>query len=376
MVRGCDIWVNVPRPPLEASGTSGIKSGGQRRPAAERARRLVARGLRRHQRLGDRRRGRPRPRRPGLAPRRRAVRAADRRGAAHLLRARRERLPTAWLAMVRAALRTIGPDFGAGRMVRDYVERIYPEVTAQRVEGGPARRVVRPRTCRARGRRALVLLAALAAPAAPPRAAFKGANGTLAYAGRAQRGARPAPARGRRRAAAAGPGPPVRPGVLAARDADRVLLAGRDLGRVRGRAEPARRSRSALSRGATRRGRRPATSSSSPAATRACARLYAVGGRRHARAAAHVRRRGRPLARLVRARAGGVRRAAATSWSCPPRGGATRHLTTGGADDRAPSWSPDGRRIAFTRLAERRPPPKKRKGKKRRSRRGGCASCA
>ena len=26
MVRGCDIWVNVPRPPLEASGTSGIKS--------------------------------------------------------------------------------------------------------------------------------------------------------------------------------------------------------------------------------------------------------------------------------------------------------------------------------------------------------------
>ena len=26
MARGCDVWVNVPRPPLEASGTSGIKS--------------------------------------------------------------------------------------------------------------------------------------------------------------------------------------------------------------------------------------------------------------------------------------------------------------------------------------------------------------
>ena len=26
MTRGCDVWVNVPRPPLEASGTSGIKS--------------------------------------------------------------------------------------------------------------------------------------------------------------------------------------------------------------------------------------------------------------------------------------------------------------------------------------------------------------
>ena len=34
MVRGCDVWVNVPRPPLEASGTSGIKSAHERRPAA------------------------------------------------------------------------------------------------------------------------------------------------------------------------------------------------------------------------------------------------------------------------------------------------------------------------------------------------------
>ena len=26
MTRGCDVWINVPRPPLEASGTSGMKS--------------------------------------------------------------------------------------------------------------------------------------------------------------------------------------------------------------------------------------------------------------------------------------------------------------------------------------------------------------
>ena len=26
MVRGCDVWLNLPRPPLEASGTSGMKS--------------------------------------------------------------------------------------------------------------------------------------------------------------------------------------------------------------------------------------------------------------------------------------------------------------------------------------------------------------
>ena len=26
LVRGCDLWLNLPRPPLEASGTSGMKA--------------------------------------------------------------------------------------------------------------------------------------------------------------------------------------------------------------------------------------------------------------------------------------------------------------------------------------------------------------
>jgi starch phosphorylase len=130
MVRGCDIWVNVPRPPLEASGTSGIKSGingglnlsvldgwwpeaydgtngwaiggevdadhdGQDwRHAGELYRLLCDEAL------------------PTYYER-------DENG-----------LPKAWLEMVRSALRTVGPGFGAGRMVGDYVERIYPEVTA------------------------------------------------------------------------------------------------------------------------------------------------------------------------------------------------------------------------------------------------------
>ena len=48
--------------------------GDQRGSPARGARRLVAGGLRRYERLGHQRRGRPRPRRPGLAPRRRADR--------------------------------------------------------------------------------------------------------------------------------------------------------------------------------------------------------------------------------------------------------------------------------------------------------------
>ena len=35
-------------------------------------------------------------------------------------------IPQRWLAMVRASLRTCGPEFGAGRMLEDYARQIYP----------------------------------------------------------------------------------------------------------------------------------------------------------------------------------------------------------------------------------------------------------
>jgi glycogen phosphorylase len=126
MVRGCDVWVNVPRPPLEASGTSGMKSavngglqlsvldgwwpeaydggngwaisgevdhdhGAQDWRHADELYRLLA---------------------DSVVP---AFYERDEDG-----------VPQRWLAMVRASLRVIGPRFGAGRMVRDYTERIYP----------------------------------------------------------------------------------------------------------------------------------------------------------------------------------------------------------------------------------------------------------
>ena len=68
-VRGCDVWLNLPRPPYEASGTSGMKAaatGG----LTERARWLVGGGVRRGQRVGAARRRRGRFRRPGRAGRR------------------------------------------------------------------------------------------------------------------------------------------------------------------------------------------------------------------------------------------------------------------------------------------------------------------
>jgi starch phosphorylase len=126
MVRGCDIWVNVPRPPLEASGTSGIKSamnGGLQLSVLDGWWPEAYDGSNGWAISGevDKDHG-----------------AQDWRHADELYRLLTdeavptfysrdaEGLPQGWLDMVRNALRTIGPNFGAGRMVRDYAEKIYP----------------------------------------------------------------------------------------------------------------------------------------------------------------------------------------------------------------------------------------------------------
>ena len=127
LVQGCDVWLNTPRRPQEASGTSGQKVADQRRHQPQHPRRLVGRGLPRRQRLGDRRRERqPRHRRAG--PRRRRValpRARDRGGAA-LLRARRTAAcRTSGSAPMKASIESVVAPFSAHRMVRDYVVGSY-----------------------------------------------------------------------------------------------------------------------------------------------------------------------------------------------------------------------------------------------------------
>jgi glycogen phosphorylase len=126
MVRGCDVWVNVPRPPLEASGTSGIKSamnGGLQLSVLDGWWPEAYDGTNGWAISGevDHDHG-----------------AQDWRHAAELYRLLSEEVvpefydreagdhSPAWLARVRSSLRTIGPGFGAGRMVRDYAERVYP----------------------------------------------------------------------------------------------------------------------------------------------------------------------------------------------------------------------------------------------------------
>jgi glycogen phosphorylase len=128
LVRGCDVWLNVPRPPLEASGTSGMKSvyngglqlsvldgwwaeaydgtngwalpgevnddsGSQDARDAEVL----------HATLSDQ-----------VVP---AFYDRDERG-----------LPVAWVARIRASLRSLGPQFCTARMLAEYVSGPYSDL--------------------------------------------------------------------------------------------------------------------------------------------------------------------------------------------------------------------------------------------------------
>ena len=125
MVAGCDVWVNVPRPPLEASGTSGMKSainGGLQLSVldgwwAEAYREGNGWAL------------------SGEVDA--DLEAQDARDGAELHRLLAEEvvplfyerdedgLPQRWLALMRASLRSLAVDYNAHRMLRDYRERVY-----------------------------------------------------------------------------------------------------------------------------------------------------------------------------------------------------------------------------------------------------------
>ena len=119
LVRGCDVWVNLPRPPLEASGTSGMKSavnGGLQLSVLDG---WWAEGF--HESLGWALSGEPDP----------DEESQDTRDSAELYRLLEEEVVpafadrTRWLDRVAASIATVGAHFGADRMVRDYADGYY-----------------------------------------------------------------------------------------------------------------------------------------------------------------------------------------------------------------------------------------------------------
>jgi starch phosphorylase len=125
LTAGCDVWLNLPRPPLEASGTSGIKAAfsgtlnlsvldGWWAEAFDGTNGWGIDGTEDHN-----------------------AEAKDHRDAAALFELLEREvipmyyerdaqgIPRAWVARIKASLRTIGPRFSAARMVDEYANEIY-----------------------------------------------------------------------------------------------------------------------------------------------------------------------------------------------------------------------------------------------------------
>jgi glycogen phosphorylase len=132
MVQGCDVWLNTPRRPQEASGTSGQKS-----PVNGGVNLSVLDGWWAEGHRGDNGWGFGEARRSG-------VEEQDREDAAALYRLLDEAVIPAyfemdeggvrrtWIRLMKASIESVVPEFSAHRMVRDYVRDIYLPAGARR----------------------------------------------------------------------------------------------------------------------------------------------------------------------------------------------------------------------------------------------------
>jgi glycogen phosphorylase len=130
LVRGCDLWLNLPRPPLEASGTSGMKAvinGGLHLSVLDGWWAEAYDGTNGWALDGE------------VHPDAGAQDARDAAALYDLLEQQvlpafydrdAEGLPGSWLARTRASMRTLIPGFSAGRMLDDYLDRVYAPATA------------------------------------------------------------------------------------------------------------------------------------------------------------------------------------------------------------------------------------------------------
>ena len=112
LVRGCDVWLNLPRPPLEASGTSGMKSainGGLQLSVLDGWWAEAYDGSGGWAIGGD----------VHTDPA-----AQDDEDPAFYERDADD-LPSAWIVRMRASLRTLGPRFSASRMLAEYLSGPY-----------------------------------------------------------------------------------------------------------------------------------------------------------------------------------------------------------------------------------------------------------
>ena len=388
MTRGCDIWVNVPRPPLEASGTSGIKSAvngglqlsvldGWWPEAYDGSNGWAIGGEVDHDHAAQ-----------DWRHAQRALRAAARAGAADASTraATTACRPSGWRwsapRCARSARASAPGGWSSTTCARSTRLRCRPRSDPASVGGDPPRCPdPSPAPIERRGRRSRPRRAPSRCPPSPcswrspsPRrspagAAPRGTNGVLAYEGRAsatgvilwRRGADGSARR---------PGAPGEPADPAFSPLGRRIAFSSpqpDLGYLCRRHErPSGDLRSLL--GARSVLVAAADAIAFAGGTRATATSTARGGRQGALApdVGAPRRRGAGLGPLGRIAFVARRRPLRLAG-----GRRARRLSGGGGDDRDPAWSPDGRR-SRSRAGERRVG---RARARSAAARRGCASC-
>jgi starch phosphorylase len=135
LVRGCDVWLNLPRPPLEASGTSGMKSafnGGLQLSVLDGWWAEAYDGANGWGLPGDTTDD------PGAQDERVADllhQALDSEVVPSFYERDGDGLPRQWIERMRVSLRTLGPRFGAGRMLDEYAAGPYRRGVAQIASG-------------------------------------------------------------------------------------------------------------------------------------------------------------------------------------------------------------------------------------------------
>jgi starch phosphorylase len=126
LVQGCDVWLNNPRKPLEASGTSGMKASVNGVPHLSIGDGWWAEGYTGQN--GWLIEGKPHSQDPD------AVDAADAEAIYQILESELvptfydrdpQGIPRRWLAIVRQAIQSVTPRFSARRMVKQYAEEMY-----------------------------------------------------------------------------------------------------------------------------------------------------------------------------------------------------------------------------------------------------------
>jgi starch phosphorylase len=133
LVQGCDVWLNTPRKPLEASGTSGMKAAMNGVPHLSIGDGWWAEGYNGNNGwLIDG---------GASADNQDAVDAGDADSLYRLLEEEvvpafydrdRGQVPHRWIAIVKESIRSVAPRFSARRMVKEYVERMYAPALEKR----------------------------------------------------------------------------------------------------------------------------------------------------------------------------------------------------------------------------------------------------